>query len=174
MRAIGVVAATGLVADSAGAATRSNLQERGGRENRGGFEVELELDGEPVIGWSAVDLPANRTVSDGRDDDAEDPDRPDREARTEWDDLTMTRGAKQGEKMLWDWRDGVIAEGPGGVEKKTITVSLFDKKHDKVAAYEFEGAWPRAYEPGRASGDGDSAMGQEELTIAYDRYKRTT
>lgn len=140
------------------------------------FEVELELPGGPVPGWSEIQLPSTTTETvtyrEGPDPEYDFP----LWGRTEWDDLTMSRGAKQGEKMLWDWREKVN-QGKLDEARKTINVVIYDATGNQtLMRYEFTKAWPTEYSPPQLDATavgGDSAMGQEELTIAYDRYKRT-
>jgi len=91
---------------------------------------------------------------------------------TEGADLVMERGAKQGEKMLWDWREKA-RQGKLDETRKTIAVVVYDSTgNQSLLRFEFQKAWPRSYSPPTLDAQaGNTAT--EELTIAYDRMKRT-
>lgn len=178
MKALGVATMVGLFSEASGAAGAEKRQpeEGGGSTREPRFEVEI--DGERVPGWREVQLPSNSTEEmdwRGRDDldlQCES----NLWGRTEYDDLTMIRGAKEAEMMLWEWRNDVIKNRPEGV-LKDIKIKILDRNGEPAIVYEFYKAWPKEYNPpdlDASAVGGDSAFGQEELTIAYDRYRRTT
>lgn len=137
------------------------------------FEVELELPGGPVPGWKRVDLPSTETTTARY---REGPD-PEYEfdlsgAQTTYDDLVMERGAKQGEKMLWDWREKVN-QGKLDEARKSIAIMIYDSTGNQVLMrYEFNKAWPVVYDPPNLDAMAGN-LGTETLVIAYDRYRRT-
>lgn len=135
------------------------------------FEIELELPGGPVPGWSRVDLPGTETM---RNQYREGPD-PEYDfplwGRTEWADLVMERGAKSGEQMLWDWREKVN-QGKLDEARKSIAVIIFDSSgNETLMRYEFEKAWPVRYEPPTLDASA-GGLGTETLVVTYDRYRR--
>ena len=141
------------------------------RTNR--FEVELELPGGAVFGWRRIDLPGQETRTttyrEGSDPEYEFPLTGN---ETEGADLVMERGAKQGEKMLWDWyeqaRQGKLDEA-----RKSIAVIVFDSTgNNSLLRFEFTKAWPEEYSPPTLDAQAGN-IGTESLTIAYDRMRRT-
>lgn len=140
------------------------------RTNR--FEIELELPGGPVPGWSRVDLPGTETTRnvyrEGPDPEYDFP----LWGGTEWNDLVMERGAKQGEMMLWDWREKAN-QGKLDEARKSINVTIYDSTgNNTLMRYEFKKAWPVRYEPPTLDAQAGN-VGMETLVITYDRYRRT-
>lgn len=140
------------------------------RSNR--FEVELELPGGPVPGWRRIDLPGTESMK------AEYREGPDPEydfplwGRTEYADLVMERGAKQGEMMLWDWREKVN-QGKLDEARKAIAVTVYDETGSQVLLrYEFDKAWPVRYEPPTLDAQAGAGIATETLVVTYDKYKR--
>jgi phage tail-like protein len=141
------------------------------RTNR--FEVEVELPGGAVPGWRRVDLPTSSTAEaryrEGPDPEYDFP----LWGRTEYSDLVMERGAKQGEKMLWDWREKVN-QGKLDEARKTIAVKIFDETGNQVLMrYEFSKAWPVEYQAPTLDAQSGSGIGTETLVVTYDRFRRT-
>jgi len=141
------------------------------------FEVELELDGGEVQGWKEIQLPEVSTeeVSYREGNEQVAYDHP-LWGRHEYSNLTMIRGAKTGETMLWDWRQKVI-DGNIDEARKDIAVTIFDVANSaSLLRYEFEGAWPVNYSPPTLDASavgGESALAEEEIEIAYEKYERT-
>ena len=139
------------------------------------FEVELELTDGAVAGWRRVDLPGTTSMKaeyrEGNDPESEYP----LWGTTEWSDLVMERGAKEGETMLWEWRKKVN-EGKLDEARKSIAVVVYGEEGVQGAPllrYEFQGAWPVEYHPPTLDAQAGSGIATETLVVAYDQYERT-
>jgi phage tail-like protein len=91
--------------------------------------------------------------------------------QTQYSDLTLTRGLTSN-KDAWTWIDDV-KKGDPTQYRKNGTVSLYNQKGDKVAAYDLTNAWPTSvYTSGTATGGGHNI--DEVITITHEGFKRTT
>jgi phage tail-like protein len=135
---------------------------------------KVKIDGTEVDGWRSIDLPSS-TTEQGAYVDGDNPNYDEAVfGRTEYDNLTMSRGVQARDTMLRDWRNDVI-NGDVEAAKRTVVVTVTDENGETQAQWEFTGAWPTSHEPPElADVGGDSAMAQEEITIAYERYKRVS
>jgi phage tail-like protein len=148
------------------------MADRHGPLRTGRFTVEIS--GVEVPGFQVVDLPA-RFSEETEYREGSDSDRQRKViGRTEYEDLTMVRGATKGDTTLYDWRKN-IDQGKLEEGRKEIAVVLQDENGEEAIRWEFTKAWPRRYEPptldATATG-GDSEIATESVTIVYDEMKR--
>jgi phage tail-like protein len=131
---------------------------------------KIELDGEELVGPARVNLPARSTEQDSYKEDGDDETE---WGRTSFDDLSMSRGVKPGDTRLHDWHEAV-EEGNVDQGRKEIAVKLLDEEGNPMIQWELQEAWPKNYDPPELDAGGDSAVAQEEITIAYEKYKRVS
>jgi phage tail-like protein len=133
---------------------------------------KVKIDGTEVDGWRSIELPSS-TTERGAYVDGDNPTYDETTfGRTEYEDLEMSRGVQAQDTMLRDWRNDVI-NGDTEAAKRTVVVTVTDESGETQAQWEFTGAWPTTHEPPELDDvGGDSALAQEEITIAYGRYRR--
>jgi phage tail-like protein len=149
------------------------MPDRHGPLRTGRFKVEL--DDVEVSGFKRIDIPSQSTklveYREGKD--------PDHQRKlwgqSEYEDLTMERGAKKGDTKLFDWRKKVT-EGKMEEARKNIAVVLQDEQGASQSRWEFTKAWPKMYDPptldtSAQGGQGDVAT--ETVVVVFDEMKRT-
>lgn len=178
MKAIGVAGIASAFSTTASARTDSTYNVPGTRNNplrRSNFEVEMELPGGQVAGWKSIQLPSVTTeVANYREGNQPDSDAQRLWGRTQYDDLTMERGVKQGEMMLWDWRKKAM-EGKLDEARTDIAVTILSSTNQPGARFEILGAWPKDYQPpslDATAAGGEEAIATETVTCAFDRFRR--
>jgi len=135
----------------------------------------VEIDGVGVSGFKRIDIPSTTTshveYREGKDADHH------RKlwGQTEYEDLTMERGAKKGDTTLHDWRKTVI-QGKMEEARKSVAVILQDSVGEQQVRWEFTNAWPKKYDPptlesGSQGGQGNVAT--ETVIVVYDEMERT-
>jgi phage tail-like protein len=136
---------------------------------------KVELDDVEVSGFKRIDIPAQSTkhveYREGKD--------PDHNRKlwgqSEYEDLTMERGAKKGDTKLIDWRKKVT-QGKMEEARKNIAVILQDSVGESVARWEFTKAWVKRYEPPTLDSSAQGGQGNvatETVVVAYDEMMRT-
>lgn len=146
------------------------MPDRHGPLRTGRFKVEI--DGVQVDGFRVVDIPARSTEMEEYSEGSGTEQHRKLWGRTEYDDLTMVRGAMKGDSTLHDWRtsvdQGKLEEG-----RKDLTVVLQDEEGQAQIRWEFTSAWPKRYEPPRLDATSDGGdVATESVTVAYDEMLR--
>jgi phage tail-like protein len=149
------------------------MADRHGPLRTGRFVVEI--DGIETSGFKRVDIPGQSTkhveYREGKD--------PDHHRKlwgqSEYEDLTMERGAKKGDTTLFDWRKAVT-QGKMEEARKAVAVVLQDEVGEQQIRWEFTNAWPKRYDPptletGSQGGQGNVAT--ETVVVVYDEMQRT-
>lgn len=135
----------------------------------------VEIDDVETSGFKRIDIPSTTTQQveyrEGKD--------PDHHRKlwgqTEYEDLTMERGAKKDDTTLFDWRKSVI-QGQMEEARKSVAVILQDEVGEQQVRWEFTKAWPKQYDPptletGSQGGQGNVAT--ETVVIVYDEMERS-
>jgi phage tail-like protein len=148
------------------------MPDRHGPLRTGRFTVEI--DGINVSGFKRIDIPSTTTQQveyrEGKD--------PEHHRKlwgqTEYEDLTMERGAKQGDTMLHDWRQSVM-QGKMEEARKSVAVILQDEVGDQQIRWNFTECWPKEYNPptletGSQGGQGNVAT--ETVVCVFDEFER--
>ncbi|WP_254822942.1 phage tail protein [Haloglomus halophilum] len=146
------------------------MADRHGPLRTGRFVVEI--DGVQVDGFQVVDLPA-RSTKETEYREGSDPDHQRKLAGgTEYEDLTMERGAKKNDASLYEWRRS-IDQGKMEEGRKDLAVVLQDENGEAAIRWEFTNAWPKRYDPptldATAEGGG---VATESVTIVFDEMQR--
>jgi phage tail-like protein len=150
------------------------MPDRHGPLRTGRFVVEI--DGVEVSGFGRIELPARYSEAVPDQEGGEPDQYSNLQGRTEYDDLTMVRGARKGDTTLVDWRRAV-EEGRLQEARKTVAVLLQDEEGETQVRWEFTAGWPRRYEPPtlETAADGDGGdVATESVVVVYDEMKRTT
>ncbi len=146
------------------------MADRHGPLRTGRFVVEV--GGVEVSGFQVVDLPARSTkVQEYREGSDSDQQRK-LTGQTEYEDLTMVRGARKDDASLYDWRKA-IEQGKMEEGRKDLAVVLQDENGEEAIRWEFTNAWPKRYEPptldATAEGGG---VATESVTVVFDEMQR--
>jgi phage tail-like protein len=146
------------------------MADRHGPLRTGRFVVEV--GGVEVSGFQVVDLPARSTkVQEYREGSDSDRQRK-LTGQTEYEDLTMVRGARKDDASLYDWRKA-IEQGKMDEGRKDLAVVLQDENGEEAIRWEFTNAWPKRYEPptldATAEGGG---VATESVTVVFDEMQR--
>lgn len=146
------------------------MADRHGPLRTGRFVVEV--GGVEVSGFQVVDLPARSTkVQEYREGSDSDRQRK-LTGQTEYEDLTMVRGARKDDASLYDWRKA-IEQGKMEEGRKDLAVVLQDENGEEAIRWEFTNAWPKRYEPptldATAEGGG---VATESVTVVFDEMQR--
>jgi phage tail-like protein len=146
------------------------MADRHGPLRTGRFVVEV--GGVEVPGFQVVDLPARSTkVQEYREGSDSDRQRK-LTGQTEYEDLTMVRGARKDDASLYDWRKA-IEQGKMDEGRKDLAVVLQDENGEEAIRWEFTNAWPKRYEPptldATAEGGG---VATESVTVVFDEMQR--
>ena len=133
----------------------------------------VDIDEVSVAGWKRIDLPRRSTQETEYRERTDGENQRTLWGRTEYDDLTMVRGARPGDTKLWDWRRSV-EEGRAEEGRKSLTVSLQDEEGSMQMQWEFRQAWPKEYDPPDLDASAaPDAVATEGLTVAFDEMIRT-
>jgi phage tail-like protein len=146
------------------------MADRHGPLRTGRFTVEIA--GTEVPGFQVVDLPA-RFSEETEYREGDDPDHQRSTiGGTEYEDLTMVRGARKDETTLYDWRNA-IDQGRLEEGRKEVAVVLQDEAGEAAIRWEFTNAWPRRYEPPRLDATSDGGgVATESVVVVYDEMMR--
>lgn len=146
------------------------MADRHGPLRTGRFVVEV--GGVEVSGFRVVDLPARSTKETEYREGEEPENQRTLWGQTEYEDLTMKRGAKKGDTTLFDWRKAVD-QGKMEEGRKNLAVVLQDETGETAIRWEFTNAWPRRYDPPTLDATSDGGgVATESVTIVYDEMKR--
>jgi phage tail-like protein len=134
------------------------------------FEVDIaDID---ATGFKRVDLPSHSTqMNEYRE--GNDPVWSRRLwGQTQYEDLTMVRGAKKGDMSLYDWRKMVV-DGKMEEARKDIAISILNSVGEATLRYEFVDAWPKEYQPPSldATGGGND-VATETIIVSYNEMDR--
>jgi phage tail-like protein len=136
---------------------------------------KLELDDVTVEGFQRVEIPS-QTTQQVEYREGTDPDHHKKLwGRTQYEDLTMERGVKADDMVLYDWRKKVT-EGNLEEARKNIAVILLDEMGESQIRWEFTKAWPKKYTPPTLEADAGGGQGNvatETVVVTYDEMKRT-
>lgn len=86
-----------------------------------------------------------------------------------WSDITLKKRIDASTE-LWDWRRQV-EEGDIDGARRTGSIVLYDSRHDEVARWNFESAWPSKWK-GADLDAGEDQVAVEEITITHERLER--
>jgi phage tail-like protein len=86
-----------------------------------------------------------------------------------WSEITLKKRIDASTE-LWDWRRQV-EEGDIDSARRTGSIVLYDSKHDEVARWNFEAAWPSKWK-GADLDAGEDQVAVEEITITHERLER--
>jgi phage tail-like protein len=86
-----------------------------------------------------------------------------------WSEITLKKRIDASTE-LWDWRRQV-EEGDIDSARRTGSIVLYDSKHDEVARWNFEEAWPSKWK-GADLDAGEDQVAVEEITITHERLER--
>ena len=86
-----------------------------------------------------------------------------------WSDITLKKRIDASTE-LWDWRRQV-EEGDIDGARRTGSIVLYDSRHDEVARWNFEQAWPSKWK-GADLDAGEDQVAVEEITITHERLER--
>jgi phage tail-like protein len=86
-----------------------------------------------------------------------------------WSDVTLKKRIDASTE-LWDWRRQV-EEGDIDGARRTGSIVLYDSRHDEVARWNFEQAWPSKWK-GADLDAGEDQVAVEEITITHERLER--
>ncbi|MEF8777043.1 MAG: phage tail protein [Haloarculaceae archaeon] len=148
------------------------MADRHGPLRTGRFKVEL--DDVEVSGFKRIDIPGQSTklveYREGKDADHH------RKlwGQTEYEDLTMERGAKQGDTKLFDWRKKV-RQGKMEEARKNIAIVLQDEVGESQVRWEFTKAWPKRYDPptlDTSAQGGQGTVATETVVVVFDEFER--
>jgi phage tail-like protein len=134
------------------------------------FEVDIaDID---AVGFQRVDMPSHSTqMNEYRE--GNDPVWSRRLwGQTQYEDLTMVRGAKKGDMSLYDWRKMVV-DGKMEEARKDIAISILNSVGEATLRYEFVDAWPKEYQPPSldATGGGND-VATETIIVSYNEMDR--
>ncbi|WP_254831448.1 phage tail protein [Haloglomus salinum] len=146
------------------------MADRHGPLRTGRFVVEV--GGVEVSGFQVVDLPARSTkVQEYREGSDSDRQRK-LTGQTEYEDLTMVRGARKDDASLYDWRKA-IEQGKMEEGRKDLAVVLQDENGEEAIRWEFTNAWPKRYEPPRLDATAEGGgVATESVTVVFDEMQR--
>jgi phage tail-like protein len=106
-----------------------------------GQTIQVTINGEPVRGF--VELTGIRTEIEVVPlYDASDPNPKLTIGRRKPGSIVLKRGVAA-DTSLWDWYSNVIN---GASDKRTIQVTVYNRRNKPVARYHLENAWPSTYE----------------------------
>jgi len=146
------------------------MADRHGPLRTGRFVVEV--GGVEVPGFQVVDLPARSTQMQEYREGSDPEHQRQIAGQTEYEDLTMVRGAKKDDASLYDWRKA-IEQGKMEEGRKDLAVVLQDENGEEAIRWEFTNAWPKRYDPptldATAEGGG---VATESVTIVFDEMQR--
>jgi len=135
------------------------------------FEVDIaDID---AAGFKRVDLPSHSTQQNEYRE-GNDPVWARRLwGQTQYEDLTLERGAKSGDMSLYDWRKQVV-DGKMEEARKDIAISILNSVGEAELRYEFVDCWPKEYQPPSldASGGGND-VATETIIVSYNEFNRT-
>ena len=145
------------------------MTDRHGPQRTGRFEVEI--DDVPVPGWRTVTLPGSQT-EEGEYREGDDPDYEKKLwGQTTYDDIEMERGVQPDDTDIYEWRMDVI-QGRLDEGRRELAIILQDEEGDGQVRWEFENAWPKAYDPPDLDASADGEVAMESVTVAFDTMKR--
>lgn len=155
--------------------TIRTMPDKHGPERTGKFVVEFDDD--KVAGWKTVTIPAvsieqgtYREGNEAKEEGLSEPYRRVAVYRETFDDLEMERGVKPGATSVWDWEKQASEGDEKG--KKKVAITLMDRSGEPVAQWEFEGAWPKNYEPPDLDASADGDVATESITVNFDKMRR--
>ncbi|WP_276257964.1 phage tail protein [Haloglomus litoreum] len=146
------------------------MADRHGPLRTGRFVVEV--GGVEVDGFRVVDLPARFTKEVEYREGSDPDDNRQLMGQTEYEDLTMKRGAKKGDTTLFDWRKSVD-EGRMEEGRKDLAVVLQTETGEEAIRWEFTNAWPKRYDPPTLDATSEGGgVATEDVTIVFDEMTR--
>jgi phage tail-like protein len=86
-----------------------------------------------------------------------------------WSDITLKKRIDASTE-LWDWRRQV-EEGDIDSARRTGSIVLYDSRHEEVARWNFDAAWPSKWK-GADLDAGEDQVAVEEITITHERLER--
>lgn len=89
--------------------------------------------------------------------------------RLKWQDVTLKRGITS-DMEIWKWRQNVV-DGKMSDARKSVSITMFDRKYTPVAIWNFSNAWPSKVTGPQLKSD-DNNFGVEELTIVHEAMYR--
>jgi phage tail-like protein len=134
------------------------------------FEVDIaDID---ATGFKRVELPAHSTQMNEYREGTDPVFSRRLWGQTQYEDLTLERGAKSGDKKLYDWRKKVV-DGKMEEARKDIAISILNSIGEAELRYEFVDAWPKEYQPPSldASGGGND-VATETIIVSYNEMDR--
>jgi phage tail-like protein len=146
------------------------MADRHGPLRTGRFKVEI--GGAEVPGFQVVDLPARSTQMQEYREGSDSDHQRKLAGQTEYEDLTMVRGAKKNDAPLYNWRKS-IEQGKMEEGRKGLAVVLQDENGEEAIRWEFTNAWPKNYDPPTLDATADGGgVATESVTIAFDEMIR--
>ena len=134
---------------------------------------EVEIDDVDAVGFKKVDLPSQSTqMNEYRE--GTDPIWPRQLwGQTQYEDLTLERGAKKGDMALYEWRK-LVVDGKMEEARSDIAVSVLNSIGEATMRFEFVDAWPKEYQPPtlQAGGSGGD-VATETIVVCYNEMHRT-
>lgn len=86
-----------------------------------------------------------------------------------WSEITLKKRIDSSSE-LWEWRKEVES-GDIDSARRTGSIVLYDSRHDEVARWNFEEAWPSKWK-GADLDAGEDQVAVEEITITHERLER--
>jgi phage tail-like protein len=83
--------------------------------------------------------------------------------------VTLKRGVMTSENGFWEWWNTIQS---GTVERRTVTISLLNEKHEPVMTWEIQQAWPVKVEGPSLNAKGNE-IAVETLEFAHEGMKVT-
>lgn len=188
MKAIGLTGIAGAFSSSASAETKGSefRSDRRGPVRKSRFPVEIaDIQ---IPNWVTVELP-NQRIAKAEYREGNDPAQDAQLwGRTEYDNLTMTRGVEPSSAgnaqvpgpgspvglKLFEWfkkaRQGKVTDA-----RKKVTVTVYNESGPQgapVAKWVFEKAWPIEYSPPTLDAMSKGEIAMESITLAYYKYDR--
>lgn len=145
------------------------MTDRHGPVRTGRFKVEI--DEVEIAGWRSVTIPSTSTEQGEYREGNEPGYERKLWGQTTFDDLEMERGVQPGDTRIFDWRKDVI-EGRVDSGRKEVAVTLLDEEGEPQIRWEFQGAWPKEYDPPELDASADGDIATESITVAYDKMER--
>jgi len=135
---------------------------------------QVEIDGVDAQGFQRVEMPSHSTQTNEYRE-GNDPVFSRRLwGQTQYEDLTLVRGAKESDMALYEWRK-LVKDGKMDEARCDIAISVLDTIGDAQLRFEFVDCWPKEYQPPSldASGGGND-VATETIIVSYNEYDRVS
>lgn len=134
------------------------------------YRYLLEIEGVAIAGFSQCLLPTSRTATiEYRE--GNDPPKPRKlSGLNDYGPLVLEKGVTAESTELAEWRT-LVVQGKTDEARRPVAVVLLDTEGNPSARWEFENAWPSAYEGPRLSATRDG-VAIERLVVVNEGFER--